>query len=100
MQEFGPEDDSALGPLHELCLVGMWTCRVRPRSSNAGVCCCGCSCPKGSVLGSQGPARKPAGAPTGGLAPLVLREQEGEGWAWRGERQEGLSQARSYSRLY
>ena len=52
------------------------------------------------MLGSQGPARKPAGAPTGGLAPLVLREQEGEGWAWRGERQEGLSQARSYSRLY
>lgn len=36
----------------------------------------------------------------GALAPLVLREQEGEGWAWRGERQEGLSQARSYSRLY
>lgn len=36
----------------------------------------------------------------GALAPLVLREQEREGWAWRGERQEGLSQARSYSWLY
>ena len=31
----------------------------------------------------------------GPLAPLVLREQEREGRAWRGERQEGLSQARS-----
>lgn len=78
MQEFGTEDDSAQGPLHEPCLVGTWTCRARPRSSDAGVCCCDCSCPKGSVLGSQGPSRKPAGAPTGGPGSLGA-ERAGEG---------------------
>ena len=77
MQEFGTEDDSAQGPLHEPCFVGTWTCRVRPRSSDVGVCCCGCSCPKGSVLDSQGPAKKPARAPRG--APGSLGAERGTG---------------------